>query len=213
MIDHTPKRRIRVLMRVLFAACLVFLLLLENGQDIMASSANRFTNHVIFTAPSAEKIFDGTPLTEQIDVTVQGLPEGFSYKAVAEGSVTFPEDNSEDNNIVTDYIIFDPNGLDVTDKFVNVEVRPGTLRVSYPESEVLGAHRDADSVKEPCREEDTTIEIVDEKTPLAPVIHDEKARTGKKGTSIEVITYGILFVIMIVVFAVFIFDSNKLRVK
>ena len=106
-----------------------------------ASALLVYRNKVIFTAPSAEKIFDGTPLTEQIDVTVQGLPEGFTYKAVAEGSVTYPEDNRENNNIVTDYMIFDPSGLNVTDKFVNVELRPGTLRISEKKA-VLGAKRD-----------------------------------------------------------------------
>jgi hypothetical protein len=173
-----------------------------------------YHNRVIFTAPSAEKIFDGTPLTEQIDVTAQGLPEGFTYKAVAEGSVTYPEDNSENNNIVTDYAIFDPSGLNVTEKFVNVELRPGTLKISEKE-EVLGAKRGKDGkeiVEEVVIEEKDesnvgkTVQIDDEKTAKSDKIK-------KNDTSVELILYSVLVFIMLAVFVIFMMDSNKMREK
>ncbi|WP_155834470.1 hypothetical protein [Butyrivibrio sp. FC2001] len=173
-----------------------------------------YRNRVIFTAPSAEKIFDGTPLTEQIDVTAQGLPEGFTYKAVAEGSVTYPEDNSENNNIVTDYAIFDPSGLNVTEKFVNVELRPGTLKISEKE-EVLGAKRGKDGkeiVEQVVIEEKDesnvgkTVQIDDEKTAKSDKIK-------KNDTSVELILYSVLVLIMLAVFVIFMMDSNKMREK
>ncbi len=173
-----------------------------------------YRNRVIFTAPSAEKIFDGTPLTEQIDVTAQGLPEGFTYKAVAEGSVTYPEDNSENNNIVTDYAIFDPSGLNVTEKFVNVELRPGTLKISEKE-EVLGAKRGKDGkeiVEQVVIEEKDesnvgkTVQIDDEKTAKSDKIK-------KNDTSVELILYSVLVFIMLAVFVIFMMDSNKMREK
>ena len=174
-----------------------------------------YHNKVIFTAPSAEKLFDGTPLTEQIDVTAQGLPEGFTYKAVAEGSVTYPEDNAENNNIVTDYVIYDPSGLNVTEKFVNVELRPGTLRISEKEA-VLGAKRDEDG------EEVDTSEEVEESTDDSNIgetveINDENTaksdKIKKNDTSLELILYSFLIIIMLAVFVIFMMDSNKMREK
>ena len=202
--------RVITLLCILCAICVT---ILSPCCGVTANAQLTYRNKVIFTAPSAEKIFDGTPLTEQIDVTAQGLPEGFTYKAVAEGSVTYPEDNSENNNIVTDYVIYDPSGLNVTEKFVNVELRPGTLRISEKE-EVLGAKRNKDGeevtevvTEEP--EETTTEEIVE--------IEDENTaksdKIKKNDTSIELILYSFLIIIMLAVFVIFMMDSNKMREK
>ena len=160
-------------------------------------------------------MFDGTPLTEQIDVTAQGLPKGYTYKAVAEGSITYPEENRENNNIVTDYAIFDPSGLNVTDRFVNVELRPGTLRISEQEA-VLGAKRnedgsEAEAIEEKEETTQTEEEIVD--------IEDEDTATSDKPEKLarnlflEIIMYGILTIIMLAVFVVFIMDSHNMREK
>ncbi len=191
--------------------CAMFVIVLSPCCGIRSDAQIIYRNKVIFTAPSAEKIFDGTPLTEQIDVTAQGLPEGFTYKAVAEGSVTFPEDNSENNNIVTDYAIFDPSGLNVTEKFVNVELRPGTLRISEKEA-VLGAKRDQEDDAESYTNETDdsqigeTVGIDDENTAKSDKIKEND-------TSIELILYSVLIVIMLAVFVIYIVDSNKMREK
>ncbi len=221
MCNHT-KSKIFTYLRMIIMEC-VFVLLFNGIYNIaFAADPDCYTNHVIFTAPSAEKIFDGRPLTEQIDVTVQGLPAGFTYKAVAEGSVTYPEDNAEDNNIVTDYIIYDPSGLNVTNKFVNVETRPGTLRVSYAEADVLGARRDehgnevqledetAEKNTEKAEEPET---IEDEDAPLAGTIEDESEDSFFMGMTFEAFIYSILFSMMIVVLTVYVLDSNRLREK
>ncbi len=214
MKKYTSNSRIITFARMLLTACVIFLLVGGSSSvKSLASEKKYFSDHVIFTAPSAEKIFDGTPLTEQIDVTAQGLPVGFTYKAVAEGSVTFPEDNSENNNVVTDYMIFDPSGVNVTDRFVNVELRPGTLRVSYKDASVLGARRGVNwEIHDEVKEEET-VDIEEEETAKAGAITNEDDTDLKYSVSIEVFIYSILFVIMIAVFCVFIMDSDRLRVK
>lgn len=195
---------------VFFAICVI---VLSPCCRVRADAQLEYRNKVIFTAPSAEKIFDGTPLTEQIDVTAQGLPEGFTYKAVAEGSVTYPEDNKENNNVVTDYVIYDPSGLNVTEKFINVELRPGTLRISE-KKEVLGARRgqDGEEITENVEESansgstDEIVEINDEN-----VAKSDKIK--KNDTSIELVLYSFLVIIMLAVFVIFMMDSNKMREK
>ncbi len=211
-----------MLVRVLtMLTCVVFLLFGGDSRIVSHANSNKvYYTHVIFTAPSAEKIFDGTPLTEQIDVTVQGLPEGYTYKAVAEGSVTYPENNEENNNIVTDYMIFDHSGLNVTDYFKNVELRPGTLRVSYPDSSVMGAKRGEKYSNKEVREEDKRKSSLSADNKITDIEDEEAAKAGvfpgtiKKSreiTYIEVLVYAALSVILFVVFAVFVSDSKKMR--
>ena len=216
MENNSLKNVITTLVRMAITACVVFAFFGQSTSHVLAARAvEKHTEMVIFTAPSAEKIFDGTPLTEQIDVTAQGLPEGYTYKAVAEGSVTYPEDNTEDNNIVTDYIIYDPNGLNVTDQFVNVVTRPGTLRVSYTKENVLGARRDRVTGQEIAINTDSSQEVVieDEETPLAYGAGSTGVNNTQTNTSVEILIYGVLFLIMIIVFGLFIKDSSKMRVK
>ena len=214
------KKRISYKYRILrtcFLVCVVLLCCAMYKIEAGANNSIKYSNRVIFTAPSAEKIFDGTPLTEQIDVTVQGLPDGFTYKAVAEGSVTYPEDNKEDNNIITDYIIYDPSGLNVTDCFVNIETRPGTLRVSYPDAEVLGARRGDDEEKRNTSEinsdSDQIEQINEEEVPTADSADSAEYNEIMHHISIEVVMYSLLFIVMIVVFGIFLVDSNMVRVK
>ncbi len=199
-------------MSTLIAIC-AFILFPCCSNTAKAADLGIYHNKVIFTAPSAEKIYDGTPLTEQIDVTAQGLPEGYTYKAVAEGSITLPEDNADNNNIVTDYIIFDPSGLNVTDKFVNVELRPGTLRISEKEA-VLGATRkvEEDSAKKSevltdDSDNGESVLIEDEETAKSDKIKD------KSDVSLELILYSFLVMIMLAVFVIFMMDSKKMREK
>ena len=199
---------------MLLAIC-VFILCPFCGVSVVAWDQGVYTDKVIFTAPSAEKLFDGTPLTEQIDVTVQGLPQGYTYKAVAEGSITYPEENEENNNIVTDYAIFDPSGLNVTDRFVNVELRPGTLRISEEEA-VLGARRNEDGTEVEIEEEKGDLEIDEADT---VDIEDEKTAKSDKPDSadtnyfFEIVMYGVLIIVMLAVFVIFIMDSHNMRGK
>ncbi|WP_026670845.1 hypothetical protein [Butyrivibrio sp. AE3006] len=216
MENNSLKNVITTLVRMAITACVVFAFFGQSmNHTLHVRAMEKHTERIIFTAPSAEKLYDGTPLREQIDVTAQGLPEGYTYKAVAEGSVTYPEDNTEDNNIVTDYIIYDPNGLNVTDQFVNVVTRPGTLRVSYTKENVLGARRDRATGKEIAVNTDSSQEVVieDEGTPLADGAGNTAIKGNTPDTSVEIFIYGILFLIMLIVFGLFITDSSKMRAK
>ena len=210
MKNISTKSRIIIPVSMFVMTCIVFLLF---GQSVKVSAKIKdfYNNHVIFTAPSAVKIYDGTPLTEQIDVTVQGLPEGFTYKAVAEGSVTYPEDNKENNNVVTDYVILDPSGLEVTDKFTNVELRPGTLEVTYGDRDVLGARRDPEDI------EDATVSTDDHEVESQTTIEDEKVALSalpdpvQDAGNIEVVIYIFLLTMMFAAFIFFLADSRKKR--
>ncbi|MBQ3360701.1 MAG: LPXTG cell wall anchor domain-containing protein, partial [Prevotella sp.] len=84
-------------------------------------------NEVTLTAASAEKVYDGTPLTDAT-VTATGLPEGFTVEATASGSQTVA--GSTDNVVNDGYVIKDANGNDVTDNFTNITTENGTLTVT-----------------------------------------------------------------------------------
>ena len=83
------------------------------------------TTKIDVTAGSAEKTYDGTALTSN-DVTVSGLPEGFTYSTVTDGNQT---DAGTGTNTVTEFKIFDPSGNDVTKYFTGVEKYTGTLKI------------------------------------------------------------------------------------
>ena len=81
---------------------------------------------VTLTAGSAEKVYDGTPLTN-FSVQAVGLPAGFTMMTTVAGSQT---DAGEGENKVTSYTIYDAEGTDVTAQFPRVRVESGTLTVS-----------------------------------------------------------------------------------
>ena len=81
---------------------------------------------VTVTASSAEKVYDGTPLTAGT-VSVDGLPDGYKVRAAVSGSQTAVGSSA---NAVTSYTILDESGNDVTSKFPNVTVVSGTLTVN-----------------------------------------------------------------------------------
>ena len=85
------------------------------------------TDPVTFTAASAEKVYDGTPLFDT-SVTASGLPDGFSFTAEVESSQT---DAGESDNIVSAYAILNAEGADVTENFTNIATVNGLLTV-YP---------------------------------------------------------------------------------
>ena len=84
---------------------------------------------ITFTAPSDSKTYDGSPL-QAGEVTVTGLPDGFSYSAAASGSQT---DAGSSETAVDSYKILNADGKDVTAGFSNIKTVKGTLTVDPAE--------------------------------------------------------------------------------
>ena len=80
---------------------------------------------VTVTTGSATKVYDGTPLSAE-DVTVTGLPDGFSIIATADTELT---DAGTAENTVTAYQVLDDNGEDVTEYYPDIAIESGTLTV------------------------------------------------------------------------------------
>ena len=102
----------------------------NSGNYILSESLGTLTvtennTSIVFTADSASKTFDGTPLTAE-DVTVSGLPTGFIASAVAGGRQT---NVGSGTNPVTVYRILDQSENDVTAFFTNIKTTDGTLEV------------------------------------------------------------------------------------
>ncbi len=80
------------------------------------------------------KVYDGTPLTKTAheDFTVTGVPEGLTWTATADGTVTnvIPGEGEKAVNAVTSFHIFDADGHDVTAFFTNIEDSIGTLTIT-----------------------------------------------------------------------------------
>ena len=109
---------------------------------------------ITLTSASAEKTYDGTPLTAN-EVTVEGLPAGFTYKASASGWMGLSPDvgtytnafddmpytfEDEDGNVLSGwryYEIDNADGDDVTDWFTNVKLVKGTLTVKPAPATIL----------------------------------------------------------------------------
>jgi len=84
---------------------------------------------------SDSKKYDGTPLTKNNhdDFEVTGVPEGFTWTAVANGTVTNVVPGADENatNAVTEFKVFDGEGNDVTDQFANIDTSAtGTLTIT-----------------------------------------------------------------------------------
>ena len=84
------------------------------------------TTAITLTAASADKTYDGTPLTAA-GVTVSGLPSGFTCSASASGSQT---DAGTSANTVSSYTILDGSFNNVTAYFSNIRTVDGELTVS-----------------------------------------------------------------------------------
>ncbi|MCR4885085.1 MAG: FecR domain-containing protein [Clostridiales bacterium] len=90
-----------------------------------------YTMAVTITAPSGSKVYDGDPLfTEGDSATVTGLPAGFSCVTSVTGSQTNAGTSA---STVTDYVIYDDTGADVTSLFSSVTRVDGTLTVTPAE--------------------------------------------------------------------------------
>lgn len=93
------------------------------------------TTEITVVPGNGSKMYDGTPLTknEHEDFTVTGVPEGFTWTAVADGTVTnvVPGEGEKAVNAVTEFKIFDAEGNDVTDQFDNIDTSAtGTLTIT-----------------------------------------------------------------------------------
>ncbi len=107
------------------AVLLAGLLLISNMNMIYAEETGSF-GPVILTAQSGSKVYDGTALTIP-QVTAEGLPEGFTVEAAANG---FQLDAGSSENVVGDgYIIRDAGGSDRTAEFEQVTKVNGVLTV------------------------------------------------------------------------------------
>ena len=93
---------------------------------------------IVFEADSAEKTYDGTPLTAS-GVTVRGLPDEFTAQAEAGGSITNVSQTEEGNNPVSSYKILDKEGKVVTGWFTNVTEKAGTLTIKAREITLTSA--------------------------------------------------------------------------
>ena len=82
---------------------------------------------IVVTSKSDSKKYDGTPLKNG-EVTVTGLPAGFTYEARTGGSVTNVDDTDTTNRIVS-FRIFDGNGQDVTGQFPSITKVAGKLTI------------------------------------------------------------------------------------
>jgi uncharacterized repeat protein (TIGR02543 family) len=82
-------------------------------------------DQIVVTANNAEKLYDGSPLTEA-GATVTGLLEGYTAEVTTSGSIT---DAGSVDNTVESVVIKDAAGTDVTDHFKNIVTNSGTLTV------------------------------------------------------------------------------------
>ena len=98
----------------------------EKSSETEPVTEPEIDTEVTFTAASAEKEYDGIPLSDA-DVTADGLPEGYTFEASAKGSQT---DAGSSRNTVSSYIIRDRDGKDVTKYFTNIETEDGILTVT-----------------------------------------------------------------------------------
>lgn len=95
------------------------------------------TSDITVVPGSGTKVYDGTPLTktELGDFTVTGVPDGFTWTATADGTVTNvnPEYFDHDNpvNAVSSFVIYNAASEDVTNCFSHIDISAtGTLTVT-----------------------------------------------------------------------------------
>ena len=83
------------------------------------------TPSITIKAASAEKTYDGKPLTNA-EFTVVGLPTGYTVEVVIESSQTVV---GTTDNVIKSYVVKDKLGIDKTSDF-NVTTEKGTLKVN-----------------------------------------------------------------------------------
>ncbi|MBQ3406310.1 MAG: FecR domain-containing protein [Lachnospiraceae bacterium] len=103
------------------------LILLDSLKEALNPDESVYKTEITLVAQSASKLYDGTPLTRTGDVLVYGLPEKFTVRASAGGSIT---DAGSTSNPISSYAIFDAVGTNVTSQVTNVTTVNGTLTVN-----------------------------------------------------------------------------------
>ena len=98
-------------------------------------SVTQNTNAITVEPSSGIKVYDGSPLTktEHNDFTVTGVPDGFTWTATADGTVTnvVPGTGEKTVNAVSSFKIFNADSVDVTNQFANItKSATGTLEIT-----------------------------------------------------------------------------------
>lgn len=115
----------------------------ENGQTVKPNYMNVIINDGVLTITqrkvmlipgSAEKMYDGTPLTAEFWICAEGNPDG-SYHALAEGHTvkatysSITNAGTQANEFIGDIYILDENNVDVSYNYI-IERGTGTLTVT-----------------------------------------------------------------------------------
>ena len=146
---------------------------------------------IIFTADSAQKIYNGTPLTAP-GVKVTGLPDGFTTEGRADGSITNVMQTKAGNNPVTAVKILDKNGKDVTAWFTGITKKAGTLTITKRELTLTSASASKPYDGKPLKKEEVTISGADGLAENHTISYSFTGSQTYVGTSENIFTYTIL---------------------
>lgn len=146
---------------------------------------------VIFMADSAQKIYDGTPLTAP-GVKVTGLPDGFTTEGRADGSITSVMQTKAGNNPVTAVKILDKNGKDVTAWFTVITKKAGTLTITQRELTLTSASASKPYDGKPLKKEEVMISGADGLAENHTISYSFTGSQTYVGTSENIFTYTIL---------------------
>lgn len=95
---------------------------------------------ITVVAGSASKTYDGKPLTCK-DFTFSGLPAGYTLEADVTGSITNVDESATGKDEVTNIVIKNALGHDVTPSFPNIVKIPGKLTVLPKDATVVAANK------------------------------------------------------------------------
>ena len=124
----------------------------EESNYIITKNVGKLTitassSEIVINAPSKEKVYDGTPLTsDNAGPATVIMPAGFeNYKAdvTMSGSITNVSDSIDGtvDNAITNVVIRDPNGNDVTSQFDRITKNAGKLTVTKRKVELKTGSR------------------------------------------------------------------------
>lgn len=111
---------------------------------------------ITFTADSAHKTYDGTPLTAP-GVKVTGLPDGFTAEGMADGRITNVMETMAGNNPVASVRITDKTGKDVTEWFTGIAKEAGTLTIIQRKITLTSASAEKKFDRKPLEKKKATI--------------------------------------------------------
>lgn len=111
---------------------------------------------ITFTADSAHKTYDGTPLTAP-GVKVTGLPDGFTAEGMADGRITNVMETMAGNNPVASVRITDKTGKDVTEWFTGIAKEAGTLTIIQRKITLTSASAEKKFDRKPLEKKEATI--------------------------------------------------------